>query len=104
MRTRKMQILMKMGRSMTIEAVPRGEFPDDFCPLLLLISAGVLDKKRIVEPIEASKDDLLVVHSEAYLESLKSSPNVAMMVEVPPVAMFPNCLVQKKLLYPFRKQ
>ncbi|CAI0448399.1 unnamed protein product [Linum tenue] len=74
-----------------------------------LISAGVLDKKRIVEPIEASKDDLLVVHSEAYLESLKSSPNVAMMVEdytvqVPPVAMFPNCLVQKKLLYPFRKQ
>ncbi|CAI0448395.1 unnamed protein product [Linum tenue] len=46
-----------------------------------LISAGVLDKKRIVEPIEASKDDLLVVHSEAYLESLKSSPNVAMMVE-----------------------
>ncbi|CAN0882043.1 Histone deacetylase 2 [Linum grandiflorum] len=27
-----------------------------------------------------------------------------MIVEVPPVAIFPNCLVQKKVLYPFRKQ
>ncbi|CAN1786388.1 Histone deacetylase 2 [Linum perenne] len=86
-----------------------------------LIAAGVLDKKSIVEPVEASKDDLLVVvpaslikdifqlvscfvHSEAYLDSLKSSVNVSMIVEVPPVAIFPNCLVQKKVLYPFRKQ
>ncbi|KAJ0811679.1 putative histone deacetylase [Helianthus annuus] len=69
-----------------------------------LIENGTLEKTRIVEPLEATKDDLLVVHSEAYLESLKSSVNVSIITEVPPVAVFPNCIVQKKVLYPFRKQ
>lgn len=69
-----------------------------------LIVDGVLDKNSIIEPLEASKDDLLVVHTESYLSSLKSSANVAMIIEVPPVALLPNCLVQQKVLYPFRKQ
>lgn len=69
-----------------------------------LNSFGVLDKNRIVEPLEASKDDLLVVHSESYLNSLKESSNVAKIIEVPPVALFPNGLVQRKVLFPFRKQ
>ncbi|KAI7725807.1 hypothetical protein M8C21_031764 [Ambrosia artemisiifolia] len=69
-----------------------------------LIENGTLEKNRIVEPLEATKDDLLVVHSESYLDSLKSSLNVSIITEVPPVAVFPNCLVQKKVLYPFRKQ
>ncbi|XP_064944457.1 histone deacetylase 2 isoform X1 [Musa acuminata AAA Group] len=69
-----------------------------------LIKEGFLDKKQTVEPLEASKDDLLVVHSESYLSSLKSSLNVATIIEVPPVSLLPNCLVQNKVLYPFRKQ
>ncbi|KAJ4708184.1 Histone deacetylase [Melia azedarach] len=69
-----------------------------------LSSDGFLDKNCIVEPLEASKEDLLVVHSESYLNTLKNSTNVAMIIEVPPLAIFPNCLVQKKVLYPFRKQ
>ncbi|KAK1258364.1 Histone deacetylase 2 [Acorus gramineus] len=69
-----------------------------------LMQDGVLDKIRIVEPLEASKDDLLVVHSELYLRSLESSINVSIIIEVPPVALLPNCLVQKKVLVPFRKQ
>uniref|UniRef100_A0A7C9DFG1 histone deacetylase n=1 Tax=Opuntia streptacantha TaxID=393608 RepID=A0A7C9DFG1_OPUST len=69
-----------------------------------LVLAGLLEGKRIIEPKEASKDDLLVVHSEKYLNSLKSSVTVASIVEVPPVAMLPNCLVQQKVLHPFRKQ
>ncbi|GAU34470.1 hypothetical protein TSUD_06810 [Trifolium subterraneum] len=44
------------------------------------------------------------VHSESYLNSLKESSNVAKIIEVPPVALFPNCLVQHKVLFPFRKQ
>ncbi|XP_064944458.1 histone deacetylase 2 isoform X2 [Musa acuminata AAA Group] len=44
------------------------------------------------------------VHSESYLSSLKSSLNVATIIEVPPVSLLPNCLVQNKVLYPFRKQ
>ncbi|KAI4316533.1 hypothetical protein L6164_024510 [Bauhinia variegata] len=69
-----------------------------------LISIGILHKNSIIEPLEASKDDLLVVHSESYLNSLKNSSRVAMIIEVPPVALFPNCLVQQKVLFPFRKQ
>ncbi|XAR70802.1 Histone deacetylase [Bertholletia excelsa] len=69
-----------------------------------LIVDGVLDKKHIVEPLEATKEDLLVVHTESYLQSLKSSLNVSIIVEVPPVALLPSCLVQSKVLYPFRKQ
>ncbi|PKI70736.1 hypothetical protein CRG98_008969, partial [Punica granatum] len=69
-----------------------------------LISEGIVEKKWIIEPLEASKDDLLVVHSESYLNSLKWSGKVAMIVEVPPVALIPNCLVQQKVLHPFRKQ
>ncbi|KAK3003940.1 hypothetical protein RJ639_019473 [Escallonia herrerae] len=69
-----------------------------------LILDGVLEKNRIVEPLEATENDLLVVNSESYLNSLKSSLNVSIIVEIPPVALLPNCLVQKKILYPFRKQ
>ncbi|RZC68285.1 hypothetical protein C5167_031533 [Papaver somniferum] len=69
-----------------------------------LIKDGVLERSRIVEPLEASNDDLLVVHSESYLSSLKSSYKVAIIIEVPPVALLPNCLVQQKVLYPFCKQ
>lgn len=69
-----------------------------------LVSEGALEKRRIVEPEEASKDDLLVVHSEKYLNSLKNSVTVASIVEVPPVAMLPNFIVQQKVLHPFRKQ
>ncbi|XP_057957857.1 histone deacetylase 2 isoform X8 [Malania oleifera] len=69
-----------------------------------LISDGIVGKNHFVEPMEASTDDLLVVHPESYLKSLKSSLNVSIIVEVPPVALLPNCLVQKKVLYPFRKQ
>ncbi|CAH8272288.1 unnamed protein product [Arabidopsis lyrata] len=69
-----------------------------------LVSDGFLEEKAIVEPLEASKIDLLVVHSENYLNSLKSSATVARITEVPPVAFFPNFLVQQKVLYPFRKQ
>ncbi|XP_022754658.1 histone deacetylase 2-like isoform X2 [Durio zibethinus] len=69
-----------------------------------LISEGYLDKNSIVEPLEATTDDLLVVHTEAYLNSLKNSVNVAMITEVPPIAILPNCLVQTKVLYPLRRQ
>ncbi|CAN6220997.1 unnamed protein product [Urochloa humidicola] len=69
-----------------------------------LTREGHLDKKQLVEPLEACKEDLLVVHTEAYLKSLKCSFRVANIVEVPPVSLVPNWIVQKKLLYPFRKQ
>ncbi|XP_038899967.1 histone deacetylase 2 isoform X2 [Benincasa hispida] len=69
-----------------------------------LIAAGVLRKDQIIEPFEAKKNDLLVVHSESYLDSLKNSSNVAKIIEVPPVALFPHCVVEEKVQRPFRNQ
>ncbi|KAI4964004.1 hypothetical protein ZWY2020_008498 [Hordeum vulgare] len=68
-----------------------------------LTKEGHLEKNRVVEPLEASQEDLLVVHTEAYLNSLRSSFRVAAIVEVPPLTLIPNWLVQQRLLY-LRKQ
>ncbi|KAK9274141.1 hypothetical protein L1049_018955 [Liquidambar formosana] len=69
-----------------------------------LLSESDLKKNHIVEPEEASNDDLLVVHSQSYLNSLKFSATIAFIIEVPPVALLPNWLVRMKVLSPFRKQ
>ncbi|KAI3833670.1 hypothetical protein MKW92_021239 [Papaver armeniacum] len=69
-----------------------------------LIKDGILQQSQIVEPLEASNDDLLVVHTESYLSSLNSSSNVSKIIEVPPIALLPHWLVRQKVLYPFRKQ
>ncbi|KAH7832934.1 hypothetical protein Vadar_001471 [Vaccinium darrowii] len=98
-----------------------------------LVVDGVLDNKSIVEPQEATEDDLLVVaaaihqnccsfsfetaafnrflavvdmevHSDSYLNSLKSSSTISIIMEVPPLALSPNDLLQQKVLHPFRKQ
>ncbi|CAL4236641.1 unnamed protein product [Meganyctiphanes norvegica] len=69
-----------------------------------------LDKKKviknckIVSPEEARDEDLLLVHSPGYIRSLKWSFNVAKITEVPPVALLPNCIVQERILRPFRYQ
>ncbi|KAI3992529.1 hypothetical protein MKX01_022620 [Papaver californicum] len=47
-----------------------------------LIKDGVIEPSQIVEPLEASYDDLLVVHTESYLNSLNSSSNVSKIIEV----------------------
>ncbi|XP_010462529.1 PREDICTED: histone deacetylase 2-like [Camelina sativa] len=76
-----------------------------FSPLLSTVFVeSLLEEKSIVEPLKAKKHDLLVVHSKAYLNSLKCSATVAKIIEVPAVASFPNYLVQQKLLLPFLKQ
>ncbi|KAG6487196.1 hypothetical protein ZIOFF_055779 [Zingiber officinale] len=69
-----------------------------------LVKEGYLVMNKTVEPLEASEEDLLVVHSETYLSSLKSSLTVATITELAPVAMLPNCILQKKVLHPFRMQ
>ncbi|XP_029635167.1 histone deacetylase 11 isoform X1 [Octopus sinensis] len=73
-----------------------------------------LQDDTTVEPIEASEDDLLVIHPQKYLKSLKlhtileglieTGLNVARIVEIPPVAIMPNFLVQRYVLQPFRYQ
>ncbi|XP_077984351.1 histone deacetylase 11-like isoform X2 [Glandiceps talaboti] len=65
---------------------------------------GMLKDDTIITPREATEEDLLVVHTKRYLNNLKWSVNVATITEVPPVALLPNFIVQRKVLKPFRIQ
>ncbi|CAC5403504.1 HDAC11 [Mytilus coruscus] len=67
-----------------------------------LKEAKLIQEKTIVKPKEATQTDLLVVHTPQYLKDLKWSLNVAQITEVPPVALLPNFIVQRKVLRPFR--
>ncbi|XP_076469120.1 histone deacetylase 11-like isoform X2 [Babylonia areolata] len=69
-----------------------------------LKEAGMVRDDTLVIPVEASEEDLLVVHTKRYLSSLKWSMTVAGITEIPPVALLPNFIVQKKVLRPFRYQ
>ncbi|CAH2055882.1 unnamed protein product, partial [Iphiclides podalirius] len=60
--------------------------------------------RNIIRPLEAKKEDLLVVHTKKYLRSLKWSPKVAIIAEVPVIACLPNILVQYAYLKPMRLQ
>ena len=64
-----------------------------------LIKAG-WQKEIFYEPPQASKEDLLLVHSAEYLDSLKDSKAVARIAELPTLAFLPNFLLQKNLLEP----
>jgi len=56
------------------------------------------------EPTEITDEELLSVHTERYLDSLKSPKVVARVTEVPPVACLFKSTVKKKLLRPLRYQ
>ncbi|VIO98146.1 histone deacetylase 11, putative [Brugia malayi] len=56
-----------------------------------LLQSGMFEENQTIRPLEASMDDLRVVHSSTYLSSLCCPCYVAKMVEVTPVALIPPC-------------
>lgn len=72
--------------------------------IFLYLDAQMITNEAIVQPNEATNEDLLVVHTRRYLSSLKWSTNVARVLEVVPIAVLPNFLVQRKVLRPLRCQ
>lgn len=69
-----------------------------------LNESGMLSPDAVVKPKEARKQDLLSVHSKRYLHSLKSRYQLASILEVALVLLFPTCLVNKRVLRPMRFQ
>jgi histone deacetylase 11 len=72
--------------------------------LFISLEAKMITNDTIIEPNEATKDELLVVHTRRYLSSLKWSIQVAAVLEVPLVALLPNFIVQWRVLKPLRYQ
>ena len=52
------------------------------------------------EPKPPTAEQLLSVHSQAYLDSLSSSFTIASLLELPPVALLPSLIVRKVVLQP----
>jgi len=72
--------------------------------LFIILEANMITNDTIIQPNKATTEDLLVVHTQRYLSSLKWSIQVARVLEVPPVALLPNFLVQWRVLKPLRYQ
>ncbi len=69
---------------------------------LKLNTDGLLRPADVFVPESVSRAELLRVHTPAYLESLKSSANVARYLEAPLVAAMPAKLVDAGILNAFR--
>ncbi|XP_075982086.1 histone deacetylase 11 [Anticarsia gemmatalis] len=69
-----------------------------------LKEADFITGQELVKPLEAKKSDLLVAHTKKYLKSLKWSARVAIIAEVPVIALLPNIMVQYAYLKPMRLQ
>uniref|UniRef100_A0AC35U202 Thioredoxin domain-containing protein n=1 Tax=Rhabditophanes sp. KR3021 TaxID=114890 RepID=A0AC35U202_9BILA len=70
-----------------------------------LISKGMLTLKDVVVPNEATKSDLMLIHTEEYLNGLESSSRiVSECLEIPPLRWFPHWLIDYVVLKAMRLQ
>ena len=65
---------------------------------LKLNTEGLLRPEDVFVPEAVSEDEILLVHSRRFLDSLKDSPTVARYLEAPVVAAVPNVLVDAAIL------
>ncbi|XP_064489379.1 histone deacetylase 11-like isoform X2 [Ornithodoros turicata] len=68
------------------------------------LKQGFLTDKNYYQPKEITEQELLTVHSASYLSKLRWSAYVSTITEVPIMAVLPNCMVQRRVLKPFRFQ
>ncbi|KAJ8952052.1 hypothetical protein NQ318_010962 [Aromia moschata] len=69
-----------------------------------LKESGLVNKKTVVVPNEATREDLLMVHTKKYLKKLNCSFYVAKIAEVVALVLVPNYFVQRAYLKPMRFQ
>ncbi len=65
---------------------------------LKLNTSGLLRPQDVFVPEAVSENEILLVHTPKFLESLKDSPTVARYLEAPVVAAVPNALVDAAIL------
>ena len=81
--------------------------PFDSCKyekiLLALINNGCISTEQFISPgSEITREELLEIHTEEYLDSLTSSATVAEICELPPISMLPQSTVESHMLVPMR--
>jgi histone deacetylase 11 len=64
---------------------------------------GYVTKASVIDPAEVTREQMLLVHTEDYVESLKKTKNVARYLEAPQLSIVPNNLLDKMIVSRFRK-
>ena len=67
-----------------------------------LVADGVLRPEDVFVPAEITREELLRVHSAAYLDRVRSSVVLARCLEANSVALLPSCLASAAIARPFR--
>ncbi len=67
-----------------------------------LIENKVLKEEAVLAPLPISEADILRVHTQQFLESLKDSKNIATYLEAPAAGFLPQALLNRGVLLPFR--
>jgi histone deacetylase 11 len=64
---------------------------------------GYVTKASVINPAEVTREQMLLIHTENYIERLKKTKNVARYLEVPQLSIIPNNLLDKMIVSRFRK-
>jgi histone deacetylase 11 len=68
-----------------------------------LVDGGVLTPADVFVPEPVTEEQVLLVHSRAFVDSLKSSSNIARYLDAPVAAIMPAGLLDKLVLSTFRQ-
>lgn len=64
---------------------------------------GLVTDKNLVNPSEVTREQMLLVHSPKYIDSLKKTANVAGYLEAPPLKIIPDSMLDRMVVSRFRK-
>ena len=68
-----------------------------------LVKDGVFKPEDVFVPEEISQEDILLIHTESFIQSLKNPKSVATYLEAPQMAMLPSFIVNRKIITPFKR-
>jgi hypothetical protein len=69
-----------------------------------LIALGTIPRNGFAEPTKPSDEILKIVHTERYLNSLKWALVLTRILEIPILSVFPQFVIQRKVLEPMLYQ
>lgn len=64
---------------------------------------GYVTKQSVIDPAEVTREQMLLIHSEDYLKSLRKTRHVARYLEAPQLRVVPDALIDSKIVSRFRK-
>jgi len=64
---------------------------------------GLLSKKTVIDPDPVTDEQMLLVHSAEYIESLKDPKQVAVYLEAPQMKFLPKGMLKSKIVDRFKK-